>query len=431
MTTNLISQLSREFGGDAINKIAGALGEDTSRTQAAMDGTLQALVGGLVNKSSTRDGASDLLDLLKRNNLDGTRFTNVASAISGPDGISRMIETGGPLLNSVLGSRANSVIDWVTSLGGIKKSSSTSLLSLALPVVLGQIGRLVSSGGWNVSNLMNLMSDQKSYLRNMPTGLTNALGYGGAEWASGSGTGERERRATPSYVSEPIRREREGSTWWKWALPLLALLALGWLLSRLFTGRERQVQTNIAVPTATAPYRPEATPTMRAEATVPPAPAPARTDLGAFVEKRLPDGTMLRIPSSGVESKLLVFIEDPTRRVDRETWFSFDRLEFETDSANLRPGSSEQLRNIAEILKAYPNVNVKIGGYTDNVGDASYNLKLSQERANRTMHELERLGVSPSRITAEGFGEQHPVADNSTEEGRQLNRRIDIRVTKK
>jgi OmpA-OmpF porin, OOP family len=420
MTTNLISQLSREFGGDAINKIAGALGEDSSRTQAAMDGTLQALVGGLVNKGSTRDGASDLLDLLKRNNLDGTRFTNVASALSGPDGISRLIETGGPLLNSVLGSRANSVIDWVASLGGIKKSSATSLLGLALPVVLGQIGRLVSGSGWNVSNLMNLLSDQKSYLRNMPTGLTNALGYGGTEW-----TGERERRAAPSYVSEPVRREREGTAWWKWALPLLALLALGWLLSRLFTGRERQVQTSIAVPTATATLRAEAT------ATIAPTGAPMRAELGAFIDKRLPDGTMLRIPSNGVESKLIAFIEDPSQRADRETWFTFDRLEFETDSASLRPGSAEQLRNIAEILKAYPNVNVKIGGYTDNVGDDASNLKLSQERANRTMNELARLGVNQSRMTAEGYGEQHPVADNATEEGRQRNRRIDIRVTKK
>jgi OmpA-OmpF porin, OOP family len=422
MTTNLISQLSREFGGDAINKIAGALGEDSSRTQAAMDGTLQALVGGLVNKGSTRDGASDLLDLLKRNNLDGTRFTNVASAISGPDGISRLVETGGPLLNSVLGSRANSVIDWVSSLGGIKKSSATSLLGLALPVVLGQIGRLVSGSGWNVSNLMNILSDQKSYLRNMPTGLTNALGYGGPEWTTER---ERERRAAPSYVSEPVRREREGTAWWKWALPLLALLALGWLLSRLFTGRERQVQTNIAVPTATATLRAEAT------ATVAPTGAPTRADLGAFIDKRLPDGTMLRIPTNGVENKLIVFIEDPSRRADQETWFSFDRLEFETDSANLRPGSAEQIRNIAEIMKAYPNVNVKIGGYTDNVGDDAYNMKLSQERANRTMNEIAKLGISPSRMEAEGFGEQHPVADNSTEEGRQRNRRIDIRVTKK
>lgn len=424
MTTNLISQLSREFGGDAINKISGALGEDSSRTQAAMDGTLQALVGALVNKGSTRDGASDLLDLLKRNNLDGTRFTNVASAISGPDGISRLVETGGPLLNSVLGSRANSVIDWVASLGGIKKSSATSMLSLALPVVLGQIGRLVSGSGWNVSNLMNLLNDQKSYLRNMPTGLTNALGYGGTEW-TGERERERERRAAPSYVSEPVRREREGTAWWKWALPLLALLALGWLLSRLFTGRERQVQTSIAVPTATATLRVEATPTIT------PIAAPIRPDLGAFIDKRLPDGTMLRIPANGVESKLLVFIEDPTKRADRETWFSFDRLEFETDSANLKPGSAEQLRNIAEIMKAYPNVNVKIGGYTDNVGDDAYNMKLSQERANRTMSELARLGVNQSRMTAEGYGEQSPVADNATEEGRQRNRRIDIRVTKK
>lgn len=441
MTTNLISQLSREFGGDAINKIAGALGEDSSRTQAAMDGSLQALVGGLVNKASTRDGASDLLDLLKRNNLDGTRFTNVSSSISGPDGISRMVETGGPLLNSVLGSRANSVIDWVTSLGGIKKSSATSLLGMALPVVLGQIGRLVSSGGWNVSNLMNLMSDQKSYLRNMPTGLTNALGFGGAEW---TGTGERgerdrERRAAASYVSEPIRREHEGSSWWKWALPLLALLALGWLLSRLFTGRERQIQTNIAVPTPTAVYRSEATPPMRAEATPataapayePPAATPGHSELGAFIERRLPDGTALRVPSNGVESRLLAFIEDPSRHVDRDTWFNFDRLEFETDSANLRPESSEQLRNIAEIMKAYPNVQAKIGGYTDNVGDPAHNMRLSQERANSTKNELVRLGVSPSRLSAEGFGQQHPVADNSTEEGRQRNRRIDIRITKK
>jgi OOP family OmpA-OmpF porin len=424
MTTNLISQLSREFGGDAINKIAGALGEDSSRTQAAMDGTLQALVGGLVNKGATRDGASDLLDLLKRNNLDGTRFTNVASAISGPDGISRMVETGGPLLNSVLGSRANSVIDWVTSLGGIKKSSATSLLSLALPVVLGQIGRLVSSGGWNVSNLMNLLSDQKNYLRNMPTGLTNALGYGGTEWTTGER--ERERRAAPSYVSEPIRREREGTAWWKWALPLLALLALGWLLSRLFTGRERQVQTSIAVPTATATLRAEATATI-----APATSAPTRPELGAFIDKRLPDGTMLRIPTYGVENKMLVFIEDPSKRVDQVTWFSFDRLEFETDSATLRPSSMEQIRNIAEIMKAYPNVNLKIGGYTDNVGDDAYNVKLSQERATRTMNEIARMGINPSRMTAEGYGEQHPVADNATEEGRQRNRRIDILITKK
>jgi outer membrane protein OmpA-like peptidoglycan-associated protein len=117
--------------------------------------------------------------------------------------------------------------------------------------------------------------------------------------------------------------------------------------------------------------------------------------------------------------------------VDNTTWFSFDRLEFETDSARLKPTSREQLLNVAAILKAYPNVAVKIGGYTDNTGDPAHNLKLSQDRANATLNELVALGIPNSQLAAEGYGEQFPVADNSTPEGRQRNRRIDIRVTKK
>jgi K(+)-stimulated pyrophosphate-energized sodium pump len=86
---------------------------------------------------------------------------------------------------------------------------------------------------------------------------------------------------------------------------------------------------------------------------------------------------------------------------------------------------------VAQILRAYPQVTVKIGGYTDNVGDEARNQKLSQDRAANTMNELVTLGVDRSRLDGEGYGEDHPIADNTTAEGRQRNRRIDIRVTKK
>ena len=155
------------------------------------------------------------------------------------------------------------------------------------------------------------------------------------------------------------------------------------------------------------------------------------TNLAAFVETKLPDGISLRFPSNGIESKLLSFIQDPTKAVDKTTWFSFDRLEFETDSATLKPSSREQLSNIAAILKAYPQVDLKIGGYTDNTGDAAHNLNLSQGRAVNTLNELVGLGTAKSRLEAEGYGQQFPVADNATAEGRQRNRRIDIRLTKK
>ena len=160
--------------------------------------------------------------------------------------------------------------------------------------------------------------------------------------------------------------------------------------------------------------------------------AKAVTDrLGKFMATKLPTGVEVSLPEFGVEKKLLAFIEDKGKPVDKKTWFTFDRLDFETGSATLRPTSAEQLRNIAEIMKAYPKVALKLGGYTDNVGNADANLKLSQKRAENTKQELVKLGVDAKRLEAEGYGEKHPVADNSTEEGRQKNRRIDLRVTSK
>jgi outer membrane protein OmpA-like peptidoglycan-associated protein len=132
-----------------------------------------------------------------------------------------------------------------------------------------------------------------------------------------------------------------------------------------------------------------------------------------------------------MEARLLVFVQDPTKTVDQVTWFDFDRLLFNTDSATLRPESQEQLGNIAAILKAYPNVSIKVGGYTDNTGDSRHNLELSQDRANVVVSELVALGISPNRLEAQGYGDQFPVGDNSTPEGRAKNRRISMKVTQK
>lgn len=152
--------------------------------------------------------------------------------------------------------------------------------------------------------------------------------------------------------------------------------------------------------------------------------------LGTFSIQKLTSGVDLNIPELGIENKLLAFIKSD-KAVDKTTWFDFDRLTFDTGKATLKPASQEQLKNIAEILKAYPAVNVKLGGYTDNTGNADSNLKLSQDRANSVRAELEKMGVDKDRLEAEGYGQEHPVASNDSQEGRAQNRRISIRVTKK
>lgn len=153
--------------------------------------------------------------------------------------------------------------------------------------------------------------------------------------------------------------------------------------------------------------------------------------LGEFFKRKLLNGAELNIPKLGIENKFVDYIDDVSRKPDDATWFDFDRLLFDTDASTLQESSQEQLQNIAEIFKAYPKVKVRIGGYTDSTGDKDANLKLSSDRANAVMAALIKLGVDASRMDAKGYGEDHPVADNATEEGRAQNRRISMRVIEK
>jgi OOP family OmpA-OmpF porin len=94
------------------------------------------------------------------------------------------------------------------------------------------------------------------------------------------------------------------------------------------------------------------------------------------------------------------------------------------------PSSREELRRVADVLTTNPTLNIKIAGYTDNVGGEARNMKLSTDRAINTMRALVKFGVDGTRMEAVGYGETNPIADNATADGRQSNRRIDISVTK-
>lgn len=105
------------------------------------------------------------------------------------------------------------------------------------------------------------------------------------------------------------------------------------------------------------------------------------------------------------------------------------RVEFELNSAQLTPDSSSVLRGAADTLKRYPDITVEAEGHTDSSGAANYNMNLSQRRAESVRDFIIGQGIDASRITARGFGETSPIADNSTAEGRQANRRVTLRLT--
>lgn len=96
---------------------------------------------------------------------------------------------------------------------------------------------------------------------------------------------------------------------------------------------------------------------------------------------------------------------------------------FAFDSAKLTSTDNAALTSVVDRLKAEPAENAKISGYTDSTGPESYNLKLSERRANAVAAYLEANGIAADRITTHGYGEADPVATNETAAGRQQNRR--------
>lgn len=420
MPTNILDTLKGYLTPDVLAKAASMTGDSEANIGKAFNGIGASVLAGLLNKSTDSAAMSSLFGLL------GDKLVSdpsVLSNIGGLLGTTASSPLGGlsdRFLGSLFGAKKSGLADMVAGATGVKSATVSSLLNFAGPLIMGVLAKQVSSGGLNASSLTNWLTGQRTNIINAaPAGLSGLLGL-----SSLSNLG-----ADISGAGRGVAQEAERATN-KWLGPLLGLLLgllLIWLFARDCGAPKVEVPTIDSV-AIRAQLDSIAAATSRAAESV--KSFVTGKDLGGWIERTVGDVT-LRIPEFGIEANLLGFITDASKVVDKTTWFDFDRLLFDTGSAVLRPESQEQLSNIAQILKAFPNVKAKIGGYTDNVGDASFNMKLSQDRAANVMKELVAMGIDASRLTAEGYGDQHPVADNNTEEGRALNRRISMRVTEK
>ncbi len=107
--------------------------------------------------------------------------------------------------------------------------------------------------------------------------------------------------------------------------------------------------------------------------------------------------------------------------------FKSDHL-FAVGSANLNAGSFNEISRVSRVLNQYPDTTIQVAGHTDSTGSEQTNMVLSENRADNVKNSLVGQGVNPNRIRTLGFGESAPIADNSTESGRQLNRRVVITI---
>lgn len=259
-------------------------------------------------------------------------------------------------------------------------------------------GRALGPAVPNLADAGRLMNDARTELTKL-----RAL-VSGAPTALSKGNGEEVQRASDELLEGLESGE----------ITVRANLAAfdSWLM----TAEQRAV----AAPVTPAPAAPPAV----VDET--PAAAPA-------FEAKLSTGVEIKGNAAGLETGLIGFLQDANRPVDKTTWFDFDRLVFQTGSAELDAAKSKaQLDNLVAILAAFPTVKLKIGGYTDNTGSPAGNKTLSAARAEHVKTALVAGGVKIERLESEGYGSDFPIcAANDTDECKAKNRRISVRVTAK
>ena len=415
----------------AVSRIAQRLGESDAAVARGLQASVASVLGGVLTKSADVSGIHRIFDLITSRDNSASLVDDVSSLLGGMS-TSTASGVGASLLATLFGNRVGSVGELVARTAGFKNpASGASILSLAAPLVLGYFSKRVRDGSLGMGNLTSTLAGERdSILAAAPAGITSLVDM------SPSGarpsyiepprhTPERERAAYAGAVARPAHSNR-----WLWPLLALAALLLVWFTTMRGRGTTVTAPVDSAVATGSVALDTAGARTGAAASAATTAMSDSARNLGAFGKKLLPGGVALTVPERGIESKLIAFITDSSP-VNDTTWFNFDRLNFATGSATILPESEEQLNNISAVLKAYPNVNVKVGGYTDNSGNPAANRKLSQQRADAVRQALIGKGIGARRLVAEGYGSDHPVGDNSTEEGRSQNRRIALRVTKK
>jgi outer membrane protein OmpA-like peptidoglycan-associated protein len=130
------------------------------------------------------------------------------------------------------------------------------------------------------------------------------------------------------------------------------------------------------------------------------------------------------VPNASTYQEIKKDIE--LKPIEKGAKIVINNIFFETGKATLSPQSNVELEKAVDLLKTNPTMIIEVGGHTDNVGDDTYNMKLSHDRSKSVREYLVKAGIASERVQAKGYGESNPIATNDTEDGRKANRRTEF-----
>ncbi|MDF7811552.1 OmpA family protein [Hymenobacter sp. YC55] len=457
----LVEVVNGYLAPEHIDQLSTIVGKSTSVVEKALTQVIPWVIRLLTERMARPQGAEAVWHLAKQAQEPQVlaQFNKLDIASWGGRGVA--------LMQDLLKDTYDSTTFRMSIKVGLPPASFNLLLEVAVAAVVGGLGRYAAEHKLDAMGLRTRLQQQPlSESESQPTPTEQVtptpnpttrrsipprsrqpaptFEAGAGDWASVGGGSifiPKRRTLVGSYLSQ--------LPFWKWPLLLLPVLAVGYSLLKWLPAADESAlagpNTPVSYTTGTSSSTnygtTETDPTAASlGAQTPPGHYDAATDTyiyntGQPLIITLADGSTQRVGMNSTEYQLYRFLADAHRRADSLNpatgWINVDRVYFKSGEATLTPESQQQLTNLAAILKTFPRAKILFGGYSDSIGDAAKNLRLSDARAQTAMRALAAKGISQARLQATGYGEAYAVASNTAPIGRALNRRLSIKVISK
>ena len=450
MENNLINTARSFFNEQSFQEIADKENLPVEQVKRGLDTAIPSLFLGLQKK--TGYDLQAILDKFKQYFV-GFNFSDITNLWKSEQSDSLSTGDSQGLINSLFGNDLDNIIPHAASFLGLDKGILNNLFKAGLPAV---IGALTAKGtNWDASSIeADLNNNRSEFLKALPVGLPmNILGdslTSSEQILPGDSTVVTPVQETvvtdkspeidpvknvliddplvsksPPEPTAPITEDgkKGGGLWWL-LIPIILLIL--WFLFGKGCNRED------AAPIVTDNHVDSLITEERVDGNLDQIDSETGISNESIVVT-LPNNVELNAYKGGIEDQLVVFLNSDYKELSEDElknkWFDFDNVNFETGTANILPEGQVQLDNLIAILKAYPEVKIKVGGYTDRTGDEELNVKISNERAMAVKNAFSAQNVGDRVVETEGYGSEFATFEaNAPETDRVKDRRIAISV---
>ncbi|UOG76531.1 OmpA family protein [Hymenobacter tibetensis] len=435
-----------------LNQLSALVGKEPAVMGPVLAQLLPLLIRALADRAGRAQGVEFVWNLVQQ------AQTNQALVQLDAMEVARWDDRGVRLVQNLLGDSYETTTYRLANKAGLPLAAYAPVLEVGVAAVLGALGRYTTEHGLNPTELSEWLQAEvlpaggsvisppsagAATTRPLPSPQAMPAKQAPAPTFAAQAGKWQEVGGGSIFIPQQASASKANKQRWVWPLLLLLGLALGYGIFR-WTYVPLQASTEPTVPVAYAGTAAQPT-----SVPAPPAATPADAipaghydsatdtyiyDTGRPLVITLFNGSTLKVGVNSTEYQLYRFLADPTQQVDPLNagagWITADRMYFAPDQATLTPASTEQLRNLATILRTFPRAQLLFGGYTDSSSNLK-NRQLSEAQAQAAVRALIAQGISARRLQAIGYGEAAPVTSNSSPEGRALNRRLLIKVINK